>query len=277
MTAEEEAAAKAEETLLTGDKTGDTDTSLTDGDTQKLPHAWMAGCTAEQKADADLIKSLERFEKGIPDLVPAVIDLEAKLSKAIVVPSDDATDEEKATYRTAVGVPEKPEDYKLGEVKLPEGFAVDEEMQKGYLAAAHAADMNPSQTAAIHSWYMKMLGPQLVEAQKIEKTTIEEAAAAVRQRHGSDADAVNTYMERGFKEIATPALHTIFKRTGLGNHPDIIDAMIKIGKLVSETPFVDPERGETEVAGKIGERSFDEMAKAAYPKQAAASEAAATE
>ena len=266
---DQETAAKAGATLLTGEGEEETTPPLAESGTQKLPHAWMAGLTAEQKADADLVKAFSQFERGIPDLVPAYAALEAKLGKALVVPSETATDEERAAYRTAIGVPEKPEDYTLGEAKLPDGFTVDEAMQGEYLAAAHAADMTPAQAKAIHSWYMKTLGPQLVAAQKIVPTTMEEAAAAVRQRHGSDADAVNTYMERGFKEISTPAIHALFRRSGLGNHPDIIDAMIKVGKLVSEAPFVEGQRGETEQKGKIGDRSFDELANAAYPEKKA--------
>lgn len=256
------------ETLLTGGEEGTTP-PLADGDAPELPHAWMRGLTTEQKADAGLIESMSKFEKGIPDLAKSYAELEKKQSQAISVPNEKATEEEKALYRKTMGVPEKPEDYKLGDVELPDGITTDEAMQAEYLKIAHEANMSDAQANAVHQWYMKTFGEQVAAAQVVVKTTLKEAAAGVRERHGVDADAAKTYLERGYKHCATPSLKESLDASGFGNHPDMIDLFITVGKLVSEHPFVDGSRGEQLEQAALGDRSLDEIADTIYPKGAA--------
>ena len=251
------------ETLLTGGEEGTT--SLTGGVTLELPHAWMNGMTTEQKADADLIKAVSKFEKGIPDLVGSYAELEKKQSQAVSVPNETATEEEKARYRKAIGVPEKPEDYKLEQVELPDRITTDEAMQKQFLQIAHGAGLNDGQLNAIHQWYMKTIGEQIVAAQKVVKTSMEEAETYIQKKYGTEAAAATTYMERGFKEIATPAITELFIRTGIGNHPDLIEKCISLGKRIGEHGFVDGSRGEHLETGTVGERSDEQIAAVLYP------------
>jgi len=257
--------AAEEGSLLTG-KVDEGITSLTEGAPTELPHAWMNGMTTEQKADADLIKSVSKFEKGIPDLVGSYAALEKKLSQAVSVPNETATEEEKARYRKAIGVPEKLEDYKLGEVSLPEGITVDEAMQKDFLKIVHTAGLNDAQASGIYQWYMKTYGEQIVAAQKIVKTTQAEAETAMRQKLGADYDAGQTYMERAFEKYGSPPVAALFKRTGIGNSPEIIEMFSKIGKDISEHGFVDGSRGEHLESGTVGNRTDEQIAASIYPE-----------
>ena len=231
----------------------------------ELPHAWMNGMTTEQKADADLIKSVSKFEKGIPDLVGSYATLEKKLSQAVSVPNETATEEEKARYRTAIGVPEKSEDYKLGEVSLPEGMTVDEAMQKDFLKLAHDAGLSNAQAGGIYQWYMKTYGEQVVAAQKIVKTTQEEANTALRNKLGAGYDAAQTYMERAFAAYGTEHVAKLFAISGVGNDPEVIEMFMKIGKSTSEHGFVDGSRGEHLESGTVGNRTDEQIAKQMYP------------
>ena len=255
--------AKGEATLLTGTQTP-TPSSTGEGNSQ-LPHTWMAGLTAEQKADETVVKSLEKFQKGIPDLAKSYIELETKLTSAVFVPSSEATEEEKERYRKAIGVPEKSEDYALEAVTLPDGATVDEQMQGEYLGVAHEIGLTPQQANAIHKWYMDTIGPQLVEASKIVKTSTEEATRAMQERHAKDPDS-QTYMERGFAAVGSAELVALYTSSGLGNHPEIVDMHIKIGKLVGDHKFVDGQRGATLESSPVGQRSHQEIAAVVYPK-----------
>ena len=253
-----------EGSLLTGTVEGTTP-PLAEGATPTLPHAWMNGMTTEQKADADLIKSLSKFEKGIPDLVGSYAPLEKKLSQAVFVPNETATEEEKARYRTAIGVPEKSEDYKLGEVSLPEGMTVDEAMQKDFLKLAHDAGLSNAQAGGIYQWYMKTYGAQVVAAQKIVKTTQEEANTALRNELGAGFDTAQTYMERAFEDYGSPVVAKLFALSGIGNHPEVIKMFMKIGKDRGEHPFVDGSRGEHLESSAVGNRTDEQIASLLYP------------
>ena len=248
--------------LLTGGK--DT-TSLTPGVTPELPYPWMNGLTTEQKADADLIKTLSKFEKGIPDLVGSYAELEKKQSQAVSIPNETATEEERVRYRKAIGVPEKPEDYKLEKVELPEGLTVQEEMQKQYLQIAHGIGLNDGQVNAIHKWYMKTIGEQIVDAQRVVKTTAADAQEGLRKELGADYGAAWTYMERAFAQFGSPPVRALFDKTGISNYPEVIKMFMKIGKAMSEHGFVDGSRGEHLESGEVGHRTFDQIAAAVYP------------
>jgi hypothetical protein len=261
VTADEQTA-KDGATLLTDE--ADT-TSLTDGEPQKLPHTWMNGLTAEQKADPDLVKALAKFERGIPDISKAYVELEKKLSQSPPRPSKDATDEEKARWRESVGVPQKPEDYTLEDVELPAGTTVDTELRSKFLELAHGLDLTNAQTNAIYRWYLPMLAEQMVDAQKVVKTTMDEAIQAVRDRHKVDPEEATHYMERGFNLFATPGLRQLLESSGLGNHAEVIDFFIKVGKFAGEHKIIDPQRGEGTVIVPIQDQSFEQLAEAAYP------------
>lgn len=60
--------------------------------------------------DEKLREHAKRFH-SIDDLVRANLDSRARLSKAIVVPGDNADDRDVMAYRRAIGVPETPDDY----------------------------------------------------------------------------------------------------------------------------------------------------------------------
>jgi len=249
--------------LLTGE--GEGTTSLTESVTLELPHAWMNGMTTEQKADADLIKAVSKFEKGIPDLVRSYAELEKKQSQAVSVPNEKATEEEKVRYRKAIGVPEKPEDYKLEKAELPEGLLIDEAMQKDFLQIVHTAELNDTQVNTIHQWYMKTIGEQFVNAQKIVKATEKETVDYLRQKHGVGYDAEMSYMERGFNLIRTPHISVLLAKSGIGNDPEFIEKCIELGKRVKEHEFVDGSRGEHLETGTVGQRSDEEIAAVVYP------------
>ena len=250
--------------LLTGAAEG-ANTSLADGAPIELPHAWMNGMTTEQKADADLIKSVSKFEKGIPDLVGSYVTLEKKQSQSVSIPNETATDEEKARYRKAIGVPEKSEDYKLGEVKLPADLTIDEAMQKGFLETAHSLNLSGVQADKLYQWYMASMGKQVVDARLIVKTTEDEARAIVQKELGAGYAEAEGHMTRIFEQFATPEVSKLFVRHGIGNHPEVIKMFMKMGKAIGDHKFVDSSKGEHPGTGVVGQRTDAQIAKVMYP------------
>jgi hypothetical protein len=258
-----ETPAKAGATLLTS--VVEATPPLAEGATPVLPHAWMNGLTSEQKADASLIESLSKFPKGIPDMAKTYAELEKKSSSAAVVPNEESTDEEKARYRTARGVPGKPEDYKLEEVELPQGISVDVETQKAFLEVAHGLGLNDGEVNAINKWYMQKVGQEIADAIKVVDVTQEQALESFMKRHGTQAEANRTYMERGFSDLATPGLRALLDMSWVGNAPEILDMMVKHGKAIGNHEFVDGSRGESVDLNPIGKRTDEEISAVLYP------------
>ena len=251
-------------TVLTGAAEGAV-TPLAEGAPIELPHAWMNGMTTEQKADADLIKSVSKFEKGIPELVGSYVELEKKQSQSVSVPNETATDEEKARYRKAIGVPEKSEDYKLGEVKLPADLTIDEAMQKGFLETAHSLNLSGVQADKLYQWYMDSMGKQIVDARLIVKTTEDEARAIVQKELGAGYAEAEGHMNRLFEQFGTPEVAKLYRISGIGNHPEVIKMHMKMGKAIGDHKFVDGSRGEHPGTGVVGQRTDAQIAEIMYP------------
>ena len=115
---EETSEEEAVETEATEDKEASETTES--GDTETIE--FESGRDLIQ--DDSLHKHAERFN-SVDDLVQANLESRKKLSKAVLVPGNDATDEEVTAYKEALGVPKDVDGY---EFPLPEGVERTEEM-----------------------------------------------------------------------------------------------------------------------------------------------------
>ena len=244
---------------LTGSTTSTT-SSLTTGATPELPHAWMTGLTTEQKADADLVKSLSKFEKGIPDLAKSYAELEKKVGQAIVFPGEKASPEEMARFRKQVGVPEKSDDYKLEKISLPNGLEINGQETKELLALAHKLNISQGQLSAVYNWF----GENLKAETQALMGSAEEATRVLRKRWGSEFDA-NTTLKMRLVNKMPPVLVAKIDRVGLGNDPDFIDWVTAQSKAMGEHFFAEGSRGERLETAPVGKRNEQQLAGVLYP------------
>lgn len=227
-----------------------------------LPHGWMAGLTPEQKANADLIKRLSTFDKGIPDLVGYYASAETAKGSAITIPGEKATAEERAAFRKAIGVPEKPEDYKLDQVQISDPRAKPDEARMNELKAlAHKLNVSNGQLNELQKWYFQSLDKDL----RVVNTTMDECVATLKTRFGREYDAAMTYKKRALDRFGKPGVVAIFNRSGLGNDPDINEMFVEIGKTMGDHVFAEATRGEVHAAGTVGRRTEAQLATALYP------------
>jgi hypothetical protein len=193
---------------------------------------WMAQLPEDLKSS----KSLTRYPT-IGDLGKAYVDLEGKLGSAVTLPGPQATDEERARYRKAIGVPDKPTDYKIERVKLPGGLF--EGMDDRFLALAHTMGMTPDQAKLFHAFYNKEIVTTLKDKLTLVKSTIQETETAMRTKHGATYETVATNWDRGLRAYFSEHAIQLFARSGLGNDQDILEGFAKIGATVVEHKFVD--------------------------------------
>lgn len=104
-----------------------------------------------QRPEFAEFKGIERF-KTVPDLVKSYRHLETLKGTpgdAITVPGADATPEQVAAYKRAIGVPEAPDAYQLKPEKLPDGVAWHDGRGKAFAEFAHKAGLTQAQAAAV--------------------------------------------------------------------------------------------------------------------------------
>ncbi len=132
----------------------------------------------------------------------------------------NATDEDKAKWRTENGIPEKAEDYEL---KFPDGTAVeatDKETLKVLTEAAHKIHLTPSQ-------FSEMLSAQYQATEQDEERQKTEDVDFAKQI----ADELHESWGRDFR------LHqSMIQQNVSRNYPDLYDKLMR-GRLSDGTPI----------------------------------------
>lgn len=127
-------------------------------------------------------------------------------------------------------VPENPADYKF---ELPPGMIVDEKGLEAFRPLAK--ELGLTQEAA-----QKIVA---LQAQTVQRG-LEQHAAMVsgwareaetdKEIGGPQFQQNVAIAQRGLNAVGSPALTEFLRDTGLGNHPELIRAFAKIGRLVGE-------------------------------------------
>lgn len=241
---------------------------LEDETPPELPYEWMRGLTAEQQADAELIANLSKFKKGIPDMAKAYDEISRKTDK-LTIPEEGASEEEVNAFYESLGVPKSPEDYKLSEIKLPEDslFKPDTEAEKEFLQWFHELKLTPAQVNGLRQKYYPYMAQSLADAQKVVKTTEEEALKEfTKDMKPEEAKRAQNIMARAFQKYGNDQVADIAELTGIGNFPPFLKMFLDIGNAIGESLFVDAEAAASPGGGQYGRRSNAELAATLYPE-----------
>jgi hypothetical protein len=218
--------------------------------------------------------TLGKFDgKSVTDLARSYAELEKKIGQKtegmIKVPGDESTEEERAAFHAALGVPDSAEDY---EISLPdevtEGLDWDEGVMGPIKEAAHRIGVSPAQLS------------DLVAAQaQIEKEQVqlyqqeqEQAQEALRREWGVDAEKNAELVQRGLAfagvDLNNPSPTDTLKlalAVGQGNSEGSIDPLtsssreLNDGDLArdiqtnSDNPLYKAYRGEIPDRAKVDE------------------------
>lgn len=144
-----------------------------------------------------------------------------------------------------------PEKY---EFQAAEGVELDTEALKEFEPVAREMNLTNEQAQKLVDVYPKILaGVQQRQAEAWQQTT-EQWAADVKADKEIGGDKLPSNLsaaQRALDQFGTPELKTYLNDTGLGNHPDLVKAFVKIGKAMSEDGMVtgsnDGQRSAAEV------------------------------
>ncbi|MCI1184663.1 peptidase [Escherichia coli] len=132
-----------------------------------------------------------------------------------------------------------PEKY---EFQAGEGVELDTEALKDFEPVARDLNLTNEQAQKLVDAYPKILaGVQQRQAEAWQAQT-EQWAADVKADKEIGGDKLTTNLsaaQRALDQFGTPELKEYLEGTGLGNHPELVKAFIKIGKAMSEDGMVD--------------------------------------
>ncbi|OZI58714.1 hypothetical protein [Bordetella genomosp. 1] len=146
-------------------------------------------------------------------------------------PDDQSDDAGKAT-----GAPEQYEDF-----VAPEGVQLDGELVGDLKTLAKELNLSQSDAQRVAD-----LGPKLMQKLQNQQAEFfnqmrEQWADQTRgdSELGGDAFEANLGVaKKALAEFGTPELNTLLKDTGVGNHPEMIRLLHRIGKKISSDSFV---------------------------------------
>lgn len=131
-----------------------------------------------------------------------------------------------------------PEKY---EFQAGEGVELDAEALKDFEPVARELNLTNEQAQKLVDAYPKILaGVQQRQADAWQAQTEEWAATVKADKEiGGDKLTANLGVaQRALDTFGTPALKEYLNSTGLGNHPELVKAFVKVGKAMSEDGVV---------------------------------------
>lgn len=197
--------------------------------------SWFDGLSDTNGDDKRLSDLAWMKNKNYADLstaVAAMRGLESKLAqKGVVVPGDDASDEEKAAYRKATGVPDAVAGYE--DPKIPDGFEAD--------VALLAPLKELALAGGIPAPMFKALAQGLVDAQLVQVNA--EIAAHDKQRDavfaewGAQKDHNTALFQRGMEAFGIDAEKAVALQRVMGSDW-VMKHGLKLGQLSGEDGFI---------------------------------------
>lgn len=213
-----------------------------------IPENWKEALGEEFKSEPSLSHITD-----IKTLAKSYVNAQKLIGKdKIVLPGKHGTDEEWRGVFHKLGLPEKFEEYKI-EVDKESGF--DENFLAEFRQEAHGSNILPNQAEKLLKWYSGKVKGIASEQEKSEKIKTEEGINKLKQEWGEGFGKQVQTARLALKEFGSPELVKLMD-SGLGNNPEVIKFMAKIGATLSEDKLIDagvervkmtPQEAETQI------------------------------
>lgn len=189
-------------------------------------------------ADEDARKFAERFT-DLAALAKGGLDLRKASSQRegwVKLPGDKATDEEKAAWRKAVGLPEGPEGYGLALDKA-EAEADPEAVDRfgRLLKVAFDNGAPKGAMAAIVEWYNSENRTIATRELEAWNTAVAQGEQKLRQQWGADYEANAALAARALQHFGGPDVLKLMEQAKVANHPDVMRMFAQIGRMTAES------------------------------------------
>jgi len=199
------------------------------------PPTWLTQVSPDRRDR----KELHKYAK-LNDLVDSHIDMEAKLSRAIVVPDPEkATAEDIAAFKKGMGIPEKPEDYAFDTAK----YKGMDKLAEGIRAQAVTAGLTKTQAAKVFDFVAGLVktGTDSQEQAKAERmsTFPDRLLASVGNDPKKAEEVKNRLTAFMTKQIGDPALVNEMADSGLLFNPAFASKMAELSAKLDDAPYID--------------------------------------
>lgn len=175
--------------------------------------------------------------KNLTTLAKSYVNAQKMVGKnKISIPGENATDDERNAFFTALGRPATANDYKHDKVEIPEGYQLDDAQVAAFRETAFNIGLS-------QEGFEKALAFDLARTKQATEAAIaeynreyEETMGKLQQQYGDKLPARISQVD---KALTTFGIKEIFVEKGLTNNYQIFEALAKIGASISETKLKD--------------------------------------
>lgn len=140
----------------------------------------------------------------------------------------------------------KPDEPIVYDFKAPEGVELDSTAVDEFKAVAAELKLPAESAQKVVDLYAK-LQQQRADAFAAQVETWGEQVRADKELGGTKLDETLATARKTVDTFGTPKFKALLNSTGMGNHPEVVRMMAKIGKAISEDTIV---RGNTSASPK---------------------------
>lgn len=202
---------------------------------------WRSGLSEEVGKDPSLadIKDIDGLAKGYIHAQKMVG------ADKVVVPTKDATDEERSAFFNSIGRPESAEKYEVPTENMPEGADASPENLTAFFEEAHKIGLTKSQAAALVRWQASQAADVMSGYETEATQQQQEATVSLKKEWGSAFEQNLDLAKAAVKRYGGQELFDHLDETGLGNDPRLIMAFAKIGRAVSDDEIIGGGHGQS--------------------------------
>lgn len=123
------------------------------------------------------------------------------------------------------------------EITIPDSMTVDEGLLTEFRTLAAESRLPPTAAQPLMDLYAKAMNTHIAALQASDdavKASWMTTTNALPDFQGPTRETSLAAVDRVMAEFASPALRTFLNETGLGNHPDLVQMVLKVGKFLGE-------------------------------------------
>lgn len=186
----------------------------------------MGGGTGWADAQYEEVISAKGWS-GADDVLKSYVNLEKAVgADKVALPAADSNILEWEGW-SSLGVPKDAADYALA---APEGMAAyDQTLSDDMRSIFHDAKLTPAQAQFVHDKYVERFATEADMAMADENVQIQSWDRELKQEYGSAYEERIAAGRNAVREFGGEELATIMDETGLGNHPDVVRAFVRVG------------------------------------------------
>lgn len=222
----------------------------------------------EQITDERVRKQIDRFT-DIPSLAKSYVELNSEFSQRIKVPGEDASEEDVAKFRKALGVPESVDQYKLTRPEyMDEDTFMSDEVQEefqDFVKDMHQVGLTQQQLDRVLSYEAQRQQNAAAKLAQNDARHMEEGEAKLRAEWGADYDANKAFSEQAaaYYPFGNDLVNAqLANGMLLGNDPNFVRLLADVGRMKGEGQLQAGMRG-TEGGADLQQR-YDELSSQIY-------------